>query len=75
MEMGSWLLSYIAVYDSTVTPIKLLRLEFEVEASMEMPLVWISAHILIYMWGVQVQWEDSQLVPDKSCLRKQDTLL
>ena len=52
-EMGTKLLSTIAVYDPLVTPSKLLRLEFETETAMEMPLVWVTAQSLLYMWGVR----------------------
>jgi hypothetical protein len=53
MEMGEKLLSTLAVHDPSVTPNKVLRLEFECETSMEMPLVWITAQTLFYMWGVR----------------------
>ena len=52
-ESGGWLLSKIAVHDPSVTPSKLLRLEFEAEPSLEMPLVWITAQTLLYMWAVR----------------------
>ena len=74
-EMGSWLLSTIAVYDSTVTPTKLLRLEFEVEASMEMPLVWISAHTLLYMWGVRCSGKTVNLYLTRAALESKISLL
>ena len=50
--MGAKLLSLFAVHDPLVTPSKLLRLDFQSEASMKMPLVWISSQLLLYMWGV-----------------------
>ena len=51
--MGSWLLNIFKLYDPTVSPASLLRLEFAAEESMEMPLVWLAAHTLLYMWGVR----------------------
>ena len=51
--MGSKLLATVAIYDTLVTPSKLLRLEFEAESDLEMPLVWIRAQSLLYMWGVR----------------------
>ena len=41
------------VHDPLVTPSKLLRLDFQSEASMEMPLVGITSQLLLYMWGVR----------------------
>ena len=51
--MGKTLLSTLAVYDSSITASKLLRLEFKCEPSLEMPLVWIVGQTLSYMWGVR----------------------
>ena len=41
------------LYDPTISPASLLRLEFAAEESDEMPLVWLAAHTLLYMWGVR----------------------
>ena len=52
-EVGEWLLTLVRQHDPTVTADKLLKLEFICEDTMEMPLVWITAHSLFYMWGVR----------------------
>ena len=51
--MGEKLLSAISLHDPLINPSKLLRLEFEAEPAMEMPLVWVTAHTLLYMRGVR----------------------
>ena len=51
--MGGKLLSTLAQFDSDVTPDKLLRLEFECEPDLEMPLVWVTAQTLSYMWSIR----------------------
>ena len=45
--MGEKLFSTISTHDPLITPSKILRLEFEAEPAMEMPLVYT----LLYMWG------------------------
>ena len=52
-EVGGKLLSTLAQFDSDVTPDKLLRLEFECEPDLEMPLVWVTAQTLAYMWSIR----------------------
>ena len=41
-------------HDANTSAQKLLRLEFQVDGPKEMPLVWILAHTLLYMWGVRL---------------------
>ena len=41
-------------HDANISAPKLLRLEFQVDEPKEMPLVWILAHTLLYMWGVRL---------------------
>ena len=52
-EIGSWLLNIFKVYDPSVSPASLLRLEFVAEEAMEMPLVWLAAQTLLHMWSVR----------------------
>ena len=52
-EIGGKLLITIAHFDSSVTPDNLLRLEFQADGSQEMPLVWITAQTLLYLWTVR----------------------
>ena len=51
--MGTKLLTAVALHDPLVTPNKLLRLEFECENSLEMPLVWMPSQVLLYMWKIR----------------------
>lgn len=51
--VGGLLLSAVKSHDPVATPSRLLRLEFETEDSMEMPLVWLISQTLLYMWGVR----------------------
>ena len=47
------MLSMARLHDPTVTANKLLRLDFQCDESVEMPLVWILSQTLLYMWGVR----------------------
>ena len=51
--MGSKLISLISNHDPLITPSKLLILDFEAEANVEMALVWVTAQTLLYMWGIR----------------------
>ena len=51
--MGAKLLTAVALHDPLVTPNKLLRLEFECEQSVEMPLVWMTSQVLLYIWKIR----------------------
>ena len=44
----------VRMYDPAVTPLKLLRLEFQCEPEEEMLLVWVLSHTLLYMWGIRL---------------------
>ena len=52
-EVGNWLLSLVRHHDPSVSVDKLLKLEFLCEQSAEMPIVWLLAQTLLYMWGVR----------------------
>ena len=51
--MGSKLISLISNHDPLITPSKLLILDFEAEANVEVALVWVTAQTLLYMWGIR----------------------
>ena len=38
--------------DPSVTASKLLKLEIIAGETAEMPIIWITAQVLLYMWGV-----------------------
>ena len=50
-EVGNLMLSMVRLYDPAITIIKLLRLDFQCDETVEMPLVWILSQTLLYMWG------------------------
>ena len=52
-EMGRKLICLISTHDPLITPRRLLVLDFEAEASVEMALVWVTAQTLLYMWGIR----------------------
>ena len=49
-RVGQGLLLLVQTHDPAVTPEKFLRLDFQCEASLELPIVWIVSHTLLYMW-------------------------
>ena len=53
-EVGQQLLTMFQVHDPTTSAPKLLRLEFQVDEPKEMPIGWILAHTLLYIWGVRL---------------------
>ena len=75
MESGSWLLSLIRRHDPTVSASKLLRLEFSCSDSAEMPLVWITAQTLLYMWGVRTGGKIVSLATTRAELESKISLL
>ena len=74
-EVGGWLLSLVREHDPSVTAINLLKLEFESDDSSEMPLVWILAQTLLYMWGVRASGKTVSLVVTRARLESKISLL
>ena len=74
-EMGDWLLSLIRLHDQNVTPEGLLRLEFQCDDSMEMPLVWITAQTLLQLWGVRAKGKKVDKYATRATLENKITLL
>lgn len=60
-EVGQQLLHVFQLEDSSSTAENLLRLEFSVEESKEMPLVWLLAQTLLYLWGMRVSGKAANL--------------
>ena len=52
-EVGSWLLAMLRLQDPSVTAAGLLKLELEVDDTLEMPMVWLAAQALSYMWKMR----------------------
>ena len=74
-EVGSWLLAIVRHHDPTVSIDKLLKLEFLCEESAEMPLVWIAAQTLLYMWGVRASGKIVSLMMTRAVLESKISLL
>ena len=74
-EVGSQLLSAVKVYDPAASPTRLLRLEFEADDSMEMPLVWLVGHTLLYLWEVRKGGKIVDLTLTRASLESKIALL
>ena len=61
--------------DSGVSAAGLLKLEFQVEESREMPVVWLIAQTLLYMWGVRANGNTVDLNTTRSVLEGRINLL
>ena len=62
-------------HDPAVTAAKLLRLEFECEDSVEMPLVWTIAHTLLYMWGVRASGKTVNRILTRAVIESKISIL
>ena len=74
-ESGSWLLSLIRQHDPSVSASKLLKLDFTCSDSAEMPLVWITAQTLLYIWGVRKDGKIVSLATTRAKLESKISLL
>ena len=74
-NVGRALLSAVRLYVPDITPSALLRLEFPEQGDMEMPIVWISAQTLLYMWGVRQSGKVVNLIITRSILESKINLL
>ena len=75
MEVATLLLSMVREHDPAVTAAKLLRLEFECEDSVEMPLVWTIAHTLLYMWGVRASGKTVNRILTRAVIESKISIL
>ena len=73
--VGRSLLSAIQMYYPAVSPAGLLRLEFEADEDMEMPIVWVTAQTLLYIWGVRLSGRVADLVVTRTLLETKINLL
>ena len=74
-DVGGSLLTAIKQHEPAVTPSGLLRLEFPEEGDKELPLVWITAHTLLYMWTTRVSGRVVDLYLTRSMLETKVNLL
>ena len=61
--------------DINSSPSNLLRLEFNVDESKEMPLIWILAQTLMYMWGLRVSGKAVNLIRTRTELESRINFL
>ena len=61
--------------DPCVSAAGLLKLEFQVEESREMPVVWLLAQTFLYMWGVRNNENNVELIKTRSVLESKINLL
>ena len=61
--------------DPSVSAAGLLKLEFQVEESREMQVVWLLAQTLLYMWGVRTNGNNVELSKTRSVLESKINLL
>ena len=73
--MGNSLLTALRHHDPSITPAGLLRLEFQEQGDKEMPLVWVTAHTLQYMWSMRTSGRVVDLFLTRSMLENKITLL
>ena len=74
-DVGNWLLSLVRHHDNTLSAAKLIKLMFAAEDSAEMPLVWITAQTLLYVWGVRASGKTVTLVLTRAMLESNISLL
>jgi hypothetical protein len=74
-NVGRSLLQAIRLHDPAVTPAGLLRLEFTAEEANEMPIVWVTAQTLLYMWGVRQNGRVVDLFTTRTVLETKINLL
>ena len=73
--VGRYLLTAIRQHEPAVTPAGLLRLELQEEGEKELPLVWITAHTLLYMWTTRASGRVVDLYLTRSMLETKVNLL
>ena len=62
-------------YDNSFTASGLLRMDIDVEESKEMPLVWLLAETLLYLWGVRSSGKSADLLSTRSFLKSKMNIL
>ena len=73
-EVGSWLLSLIKQYDPTTSTASLIKLEFKTSGATEIPLVWLTAHTLLYIWGMRLNGKTANLIMTRANLESKVSL-
>ena len=73
--VGRSLLSAVRQHDPSVTAAGLLRLEFQDDGDNELPLVWVAAQTLLYLWTSRVSGRVVDLYVTRSILETKGSLL
>ena len=73
--VGRSLLAAVRQHDSSVTAAGLLRLEFQDDGDKEMPLIWVAAQTLLYLWTSRVSGRVVDLYVTRSILETKVNLL
>ena len=74
-EVGDWLLGLLREHDNLATPESILKLQFQANTSFEMPLVWIIANTLLYLWGARSNGRLASLISTRANLESKIALL
>ena len=73
--VGNLLLNAVRVHDPEATPERLLRFELQAEEEMEMPIVWLIAHTLMYLWGTRSNSKTAGRYQTRASLESKISLL
>ena len=73
--MGRSLIEAIRHHDSLVTTDRLLRLELDADGVKDVPLVWVIAHTLNYLWKSRSGGKVADLVLTRAMLESQVNIL
>ena len=73
--MGNQVLTVCQTYCPGITPSQVLRLELHVDQSIETPIVWIVAQLLMNIWEARVKGKMADLFRTRSELESKVNLL
>ena len=74
-EVRDWILWLFRRCDSDASPIRLSKLDFNVEGCLEFPHVWLLGHTLLYAWDVRHKGRIASLVATRASLEKKISIL
>ena len=74
-EVGEWLLQIVKRHDRSVNALRLSKLDFACEPSYEMPMVWLIAHTLLYLWNARQNGNTVNVRITRSMLERKIAIL
>ena len=74
-EVGEWLLQIVKQHDRSVNAVRISKLDFACEPSYEMPLVWLIAHTLLYLWNARQNGNTVNVRLTRSMLERKIAIL